>query len=548
MVGPRKIKKVEITEGRFKDIEIPSLPGIDISLTSKQEITYSVKTGEVLESGPANYEIVINTYELTKGIENKELSDEIQEVTKMPFSLYAYRSGSYRYFTTYRTPEEDKEIILKKLINIVTDFAKKAGPLPENYFNEDLEKEFSVELREMVVFPCSVNDEKLFVVALKDYLENKQDFAKLAQISKFNSFLMSDKNADKSLGDVTVSDVKKYFPNFNKRNKFFVIEPKFHNVLKDFVLDKQLQEGYFNQEEQKKAKNIDVKSVEITEPNLFDIHIKYIEEKGVFLFKGKSYFQKPIVIRNTYVLDRGLWGDIAEEHIYAKFANNNDINNDYMYSENNADRLKPLKGGNSKTGWEIPISEIEKLRKIKENFEEEQKFFGREELLIDVPGSVDVKYAWNSGLAVLYDKNDCYLVYSCRQSKKKLPENMNTENLHLISTPKKHKEGDLTYEDENILDNYYVHKTTFYGFKITGKEADYLLSEECKYESQNILRNSINLNSVLSVTKKEYASLNFNEATEIFETKKLHYQMYEDKKLNEHKNILPQVGKKFKKF
>lgn len=548
MVGPRKIKKIEVIEGKFKDIELPQLPGVEMSLTSKQEVTYSTKTGEVLESGPNNYEIIINTYGLTNGIENKELSDEIQEATKMPFSLYAYRSGSYRFFTTYRTPEDDKESILKSLLSIVTKFAKNAGPIPTNYFQEDLEKDLSVELREMVMFPCQVNDEKLFVVALKDYLENKQDFAKLAQLSKFNSFLVSDKKSDKSLGDVTVSDVKKYFPNFNKRNKFFVMEPKFHNALKEFVLDKQLKEGYFNQEEQRKAKNIDVKSVEVLEPNVFDIRIEYMEDKGVFLFKGKSYFQKPIVIRSTYVLDRGLWGDIAEEHIYAKFSKDDDINNDYMYSSNNADRLQPLKGGSAKSGWEIPVSEIEKLRKIKENFEEEQKLFGREELLIDIPGSVDVKYAWNDGLAILYDRNDCFLVYSCRQAKKKLPETMNADDLHLISTPKKHKEGELIYEDENIFDKYYVHKTTFYGFRISGKEAEELLKEDCKYQGQNILRNSINLNAVLSVTKKEYTDLKIDEATEIFETKKLHYQMYEDKKLSESKDILKSSGGKFKKF
>lgn len=552
MVGPRKIKKIELTEGRFKEIVVPEIEGVDINLKTKQEVTYSVKTNEVLEAGPANYEIIIDVSKLNNGIENKELSEAIQDAANMPFSLYSMRSQTYRYFTTSRTTEAEKEGILKKILDVVTKFSKNVV-IADNTFDKDLENEFTAETREIVVFPCEIHDKKVFVVALKDYLENKADFARLATISSYNGFLSTDKKAVAEIGDVSISKVKKYFPNFNKRNKFFVVNPKFHNALKDFVQEKQLKEGYFNEEQKKKSNVIDVHSVEITKPNVFGISIKFDEEKGVFLFTGKSYFQKPILIRNTWVLNRSIWGEIAENAIYSKATATvgNDSNSDYSYTENNAERLQPLKGGSSKTGWEIPVSEFPKLQKIKKEFDEQQKIFGREELAIDIYASVDVSCAWSKeSLAILYDDKNCYVVYGYRQALKKAPDGINEDNYYVIKKPKVVKDGDLKFEDENQMEKYYVNKITFYGFKITAAEAEMFLAGKEEYETvgSSILKNSKNLNALLSVKNSEFKKLTFEEMDEILQVKKLHYQMHEEKELREKE--MPKIEKplRAKKF
>lgn len=557
MVGPRKIKETITTLGEYNGYKIPDIPGVKITLESKHNLVTSAKTGEVLEKTVGDYTILLDFTDITHYKENKELSSDIQEATGLMFSIYSHPNRVYRFFTTARNSDVEKMEKLKNMITVAQEFSEKnfGMQVKESEMKSDFEKKFTMSNREMMLVPYEKGEIKSYMLVLKGFLNDKSDFAKIAGNSFAKGYLRTEnelmKRGELEDRDASLSDIKKYFPNFNSRQSYFLINEKGYDEIKEFMKSKDLKEQYTNEEFIRQSKKRDVSLVEITEPNVFGIYIKYDEDKGVFKFNAKDYFKKAVVVRYTTILNRSLFGQWAEDKIFTNnmdvVRNNPDIDQAFSLNEGARIALNPLPGGSTKDGYEIPIGEYDKLLLIKENFNEQMKLFRKEELSIEVNASVDTLSVWNhkDSFAILLQENGAYLVSSVRTTRKKLKEGQSEENLEISGKPVKEEVGDGLYkEDWDNLQKYYVSKLTFTGQKISLAEAQSILDDEMV--GQQIASYSKNLNVLVSLGKKEYKDFSREQINEVWDTKWLHLQMVEDNSKKEF--VLPNSRKNMKKF
>lgn len=557
MVGPRKIKETITTTGEYNGYKVPEIPGVKITLESKHNVVTSVKTGEVLEKTAGDYTIVLDFTEITHYKENKDLSSDIQEATGLMFSIYSHPNKMYRFFTTARNSDIEKMEKLKNLVEVAQEFSQKnyGVQVKESEMKSDFEKQFTMSNREMMLVPYEKGEIKSYMLVLKGFLADKSDFAKIAGNSFAKGYLKTE-NELKKIGetydrDASLNDIKKYFPNFNAKQSYFLIDEKGYDEIKEFMKSKELKEKYTNEEFVRQSKQRDVSLVEITEPNVFGIYIKYDEEKGVFKFKAKDYFKKVIVIRNSPILERSVFGQWAEDKIFTNnmdiIRNNPDIDQTFSLNEGERIAITPLPGGNTKEGYEVPIGEYDKLLLIKENFTEQMKLFGKEEVSIEISASVDTKVAWNHGesLAILLQDNGAYLVSSVRATKKKLKDGQNEENLEISAKPIKEDVGGGLYkEDWDNLQKYFVSKITFTGQKISLAEAQSILDDEMV--GKNIATYSRNLSALVALGNKDFKDFTREQIQEVWDTKWLHLQMVED---NNRKDVSSaNVRRNMKKF
>lgn len=530
MVNPRKVKETITEQGSFLGINFPEFKGVVVELTSTKDIVKSVKTGEVLEESSPNFRIKLKFSGYNESREDQELSFKIQEVTQLKFPPY-YRSGGYYSFYTndYQTQLQKIEIY-KNLIDTVSEYVKEKKDelvVFKEDFEDDYVNSFTLETSSMLLMPYHVKNFKpMFLVVLKSKISS-EDYSYLKRESYYSGYLSPIKEEDDMQGvSASFYNVQQYFPTFKRKNGFFLIPPSSYSIVKTFLQSENAKEVFYYEEQIKKSEKIDVKAAEYQENNIFGVSIKYLEDKGVYLFNGKGYkdsVSSPVMGRaGTFLVkgERTIIGLWANNLIYAEKINNNNnpeslVKSDDFFIENSRKiELDFLPGGSAKDGYYVPLSNYNKLLLIKENVERENKIWGREQVLIDIFKESAFDLVWNENYPVVLIE-DSGVAYFCHTSRKK-----------------KNK-------DKNILEC-----TTFKGIEISQNEANYFLKEHPF--SNKIYKLSKDVSILASSFVKEYGDLHKiseNEKNEIFETLLLHLNLKQDTELLDNKK---NTGKKVK--
>lgn len=509
MVGPRKIKEIIRSENSFMGLEFPKLDGVSVTLSSSQEITKSAKTGEILSKESENFKIEISFIEYNNRREDIELSEKIKNAVGLNFAPYQRSKGYYHFYTTSYTPEEKKIEIFKNLIKIAKEYVEEKKDeviIDKNSFDEDIKESLTLESNEMMLMPYHAQGLKpSYLLVLKEKV-GASTYSLLARESFYNGYLTIRQEGRESDIEVsaTVSSVQEYFPNFKRKAAFFIISPQNYGIIKTFVQSEIAKESFYYDEQVKKGEKSKemIQDIEYTEENIFGVSIQYLEDKGVFLFKGKGYKDGGSLSVRTKI---GLW---ANNFIYSEKTNwENKVHSKEFYLEDsNKIELNMVTSGSAKDGYLIPLSEIHKLKKIKENLLRELEVWGRQELLIDVfkDMAMDSYLKGNYPFVYVTDEGNAFFCHSSRQK---------------FSS----KEGKIV-------------STTFKGFEINKKEAQYFLKEHPF--SSNIKDNSRLISVASSAAVKDsndFACLTDKNVAEIFNVLLLNFQMKKEVEMIENK-------------
>lgn len=530
----KKIKEIVREEGKFEDFQIPVIENVKIQLVSHRVIEKSTITGKVLKESPFNYTIWLDFSSFNHGLKDDELSEKIRIAANMKFPLYKGYEKKYYYYTNDYMDSESKMNILKSIIKIAQEYADEKKDevfLMKKELKQDYESNKVYETRELLMLPYKAPGvEPCYVVVAKDMLEPSV-YGIIARASTFTQVLSKDKEVNETRHlNAHVSDIKKYFPDFRKKGRFFIIAENRYDEIKALMLSRMAKEVFESQEQKKFSENIDKSSVEWDKPNIFGVSIKYLEEKGTFLFTGKGLLDGSSLSKRTLV---PLW---ANNFIYMENVSPEDrISSKEFYIENsNKIELNILKGGNALNGFEVPISDIDKLKTIIKNLEKELQIWGREELLIDIEKSVDVEGAWTKDYPIVYiSGKDAFLCFSARQNYKKLPKDYdkNTGDLYITN-----RSQSVKIDDSGLCEiqdvEMYVSKVVLKGFKITAKEAEHFLTEHPF--AMTIKDQSIRFNARIDLKNSEYTNVvnkNSSWVNELFDMKFTALMMSDDMKI-----------------
>lgn len=540
-----KVKETIINKNvkEFMSVEIPEIDGIKIDFSTKQIIEKSIKTDKVLNKYPENYEVSIS-FEWNL-LEDKELSESLQLATDMKFSIYRYREKKYYFYTTNYTNDERKKEILNNILKVVKDYAQdyKKQEEKESELKRDFEKQLTLESRDLLLMPYEKDGlEKMFLVCAKERLGGDL-YSTIRNAAFYSNYLQNDKSIDiNNPLTAKVEDVQKYFPNQKRKIAFFLIGEKNYNDIKELIISLKAKEEYVNQEYAKKAKSMDLSEYEVLEDNIFGVSIKYNEDKGSFIFKGKGFTNKLFSTGKMSIeTQRTLVGVWANNMIYVEEGFNGSYNSDFYMENHKRINIEFLNRGSAKDGYEVSIDDKDKLKKIKQNLENELKVWGREDLLIDIIGSFRLKEMLDPQFPTIYltDKK-CYLTYGSREKTQEVGENIKKDEVALVYKDKVVKAGDLKYIDIDSKRELMIKGHTLKGFEITDKEARYYLEEHPLH--RQIRENSLILNTKTSMNEKEYKELvqlpdELKRKEEILENKLLKINIYSDlNKISDSKN------------
>lgn len=530
MVGPRKIKETVVENGSFMGVKFPEFKGVTVELSSTKDVFKSVKTGEVLEETSPNFKIMLKLVEFNNRREDIELSFKIQEATQLKFAPYYKNGGYYSFYTTGYQSTETKAKIFKDLIELISAYVeeKKYEVIVfKEDFKEDYENNFTLETRDMLLMPYHAKDvTPMFLVVLKDKVSSEA-YSYLKRESFYSGYLSPNKEEEENQSiSASFYNVQQYFPDFKRKNGFFLIPPSSYSIVKTYLQSEVAKDNFYFEEQLKKAQKFDVNSVEYDEKNIFGISIKYVEDKGVFLFQGKGYKDGASIFHTgrggTYSTssNRTLLGLWANNFIYAEKLSENEIEDkkitskDFFIEDSNKIELTFLPGGSAKDGYLVPVSDYEKLLTIKQNVEKENKIWGRQDLLIDIFKEFSFDNAWSVPYPVIMitESGTAYLCHTRRQKKSK---------------------------EKTTLEC-----TTFKGVEITQEEVNYLLNEHPFSSDIAKLSKDITILSSSSIKEiKDFNILSEQEKSEMFETLLLHYNLKQETKfLDEIKS----TGKKLK--
>lgn len=507
MVGPRKYKEIIKSKGSFDGVEFPKVKGVDIELTTTQQVEKATKDNSIIKESPPDFKIIMDFRNYNNRREDKELSEQIRIATGLGFSPYYASSGVYTFYTTGYIPIEKKRDIYQKLIDVAVEYVKeKKTELKESTgeFKKDYDDAVITESKIMTMMPYSVPDVKpMFLLILKDKIGGSE-YGFLKRESSYSGYLSTDKeeNVNRTIS-ASILDVQKYIPGYKKKSAFFLVSEKSYSEVKTFIKSEVAKESFYYEEQIRMSKGSDMKDVEVLTENPFGVKIEYLEEKGVYLFTGKGY-KDGAVFNNRTIL--GMW---ANNMIYCEpVGEDGYIHSNDFYHENKIKiQLEFLKSGSAKDGFEIPMSYKSKLGTIKDNLLKEMEIWGRETVLIDIKKPVSFSSVWNVPYPVvfLHSDGEAYLCYSARQKNKKEANQ---------------------YGERELL------STTFKAIHINRDEYHYLMNEHPLKEMIGGISKKVTVLATDAVkSNDDYVKMSPTDFVELYDVMFLNYNMKQDAKV-----------------
>lgn len=394
-------KKVD---GSFLDITIPNFDFFKIDLSTTISIRKKIKTEEeeVLDT---NFQILINRSEVNKSFQ-QELSNELKAIFKMSFAKFDWHTNSFMYYTNkYQTLDEKKEILINifsylkkfeekyKIIKDESDIAfNKEKENFESYKDEDFVIKYNKELDTIVVLSLSFMGPDKYKL-----LSNCSK-----KVSKFK-----ESGIEEGFFDDLISI------NSIEKKTCFVIDPSSYIKIKNLIETKKKENEEFLKEQEKiiQQNEDEFDKYHFNEKNVFDFKLNFNNEKKCFEFYCRGYVD-PVFNIGGYDQQRGILSQWAIDCIYSEYLpeeerenalgkthdNHNDISVPYHYKilldyqKDNSVKEKILY---------VPADNIERIKKIYNNFSEQNKIFNRplksiklnnlEGLSYRTPGGVNIE-------------------------------------------------------------------------------------------------------------------------------------------------------------
>lgn len=415
MAKNKKTFEKKIIGDSFLEIEMPNLDWIKVSLTHTQT-TY----GEDVLS--EDYDVSIYMGEKLS-YEDKSLSNKIQETLKLNFPPYYWQEKKYRFYTTEKTGNvEHKKEILKNLFSVLQNYEvenKKNFEDSSLEYEKDVEANLKLETPDLIMklHPITKN----FIVLAKDFL-GPENYKLLKSSSIYSSSLINPKfSTESNHTDMLTTDFFKEDLGNKKIEKktYFVINPQFYLNVKKHFLSSQLAQDNFINSQKEISKNIDLKSLEIREENIFDLKIDFNEKDQCFDFYSKGYFEPSYYA--GYRTKRNLLAMWALNFIFSE--KQDEENPSVYHDEILLDDMKKIvltevKGGSKKDkNVKIPASDWEKIEKIKNNFDSQMLFWGRK------TKDIKITHCDFSHLEIFHkfpaiyisEKGECFFAFSSRR-------------------------------------------------------------------------------------------------------------------------------------
>ena len=499
MAKNKKIIEKKVIENEFLDVEIPKLDWVKLDIRSVQTIV--------------NGDVESNDYEVSFFMgekltyEDKELSRNVQDVLKLSFAPYYWQEKKYKFYTTQKTgPVEYKKEILKNLFKLFKDYEVKNDKIFESSTSEyenDIKENLKLETPDLIL---KLNPKtKQFVVLAKDFL-GADNYRLLKSCSLYSSTLINPKfSVDNNDSLMLTTDFFKEDVGNKKIDKktYFIINPQFYLKVKNHFLESKEKQEEFIFSQKEISEKIDLKSLEIKEDNIFDLKIEFNEKDQCFDFYSKGYFEPSYY--NGYRPKRNLLGTWALNFIFAeenKLLDTNEnsyqFHDEIVFPNKNKINLEEVKGGSKKDkDVKIPVSEWEKIEKIKNNFEKEMIFWSRKTKDIKITHCDFAGSEIFSKYPAIYinDKGECFFAFSSRRMG--VFKGIGVSN-------RENPWGDMyKLEDVNLSEGVVEEKKkrevkfsqTLKTIPISFEEAKFYLNEHPFAE--NIKRGSINLNGVI---------------------------------------------------
>ncbi len=416
MAKNKKIIEKKIIENSFFDIKAPNFEWLKVDLRHIQ----TTLGGEVQGD---DYDISIYMGEKLS-YEDKNLSRKVQEILKLNFPPYYWQEKKYRFYTTERTGAlDDKKEMLEKLFELFKNYEienKKNFEDSSQEYENDIKNNLKLETPDLILKlePKS----KRFIVLAKDFLGG-ENYKLLKSSSLLSSYLINPKFLPENNTDslMLTTDFFKEEMGSKKIEKktYFVINPQFYLKVKNHFLDSKVEQEKFISSQKAISNNIDLKSLEIKEDNLFDLKVEFNEKDQCFDFYSKGYFEPSFYA--GYRSQRNLLGTWALNFIFSEKQNetaNIQWHNEILLDGMNKIILEEVKGGSKKDkNVKIPASEWEKIQKIKENFEKEMLFWGRKTKDIKITHCDFSHLEVFQKFPAIYinDKGECFFAFSGRR-------------------------------------------------------------------------------------------------------------------------------------
>lgn len=415
MAKNKKILEKKIIGNTFLDVEIPNFDWIKVSLSHTQ-----TTLGEVIQS--EDYDVSVYMGEKLS-YEDKKLSAKIQEALKLNFPPYYWQEKKYRFYTTEKTGIiEHKKDILKNLFNILKDYEienKKNFEDSTIEYENDIKSNLKLETPDLIMKLHKETNN--FIVLAKDFL-GPENYKLLKSSSIYSSSLINPKYSIESTSNtiITTDFFQEEVGNKKIEKKtYFVINPQFYLNVKKHFLSSKLEQDNFISSQKEISKNIDLKSLEITNDNVFDLKIEFNEKDQCFDFYSKGYFEPSLYA--GYRTKRNLLGTWALNFIFSEKhdeTNTPNYHDEIILDDMEKIVLKEVKGGSKKDkNVKIPASEWEKIQKIKNNFENQMLFWSRKTKDIKITHCDFSHLEIFQKFPAIYinDKGECFFAFSSRR-------------------------------------------------------------------------------------------------------------------------------------
>ena len=463
------LEENQYNQDRFKELDWVK---IDVKTLSK-----------VLSNRKTKYDYskeFLLTIDVSKKINEKdiEINNFLQSVFSTHIDNYYYYAKKEYVIKSYYLRNETaldsdaREKSLTDKLNKVYDFFKVYEKVKTKEVAEYL-KEYSEDINNnkvyntslFKVFPKEINGNKEYIVLLTGFVE--KDFFTFKTNSKYMSKVMDHDSKEKiknevdsSIKDFLIStkDVEEYSDK-SLGKYYFVVNPNGYSEIKKIINRELQKEKDFKSLQEEVVMNNDLTRFDVVEDNLFELKIKFDNDKKMFEFYGKGLFN----FWNKYtnrVEEKSLFGAWASRFIYItdqlniieKIPNNecqtlvqlkkystDDLKdrNDFYAIGEEYEKYKEFGGGkyknlelrfHSSSDWKekrlyIPATDWKEIEIIKNNYEREKLFFGREEIK-EVMVVKESPFLEKKEIPIIFvtNKNELLLAYHTKKgSAKKIP-------------------------------------------------------------------------------------------------------------------------------
>lgn len=538
---PLQRKKIVISNNSFLDIAIPTFDWINVSFSHQRSIEFRDEN-DILKSSD-DYQIVIDMSKKMIG-EDKELSKKIKDVTKLSFAPYNWSTKSYNFYTNERTGSiDDKKNILSSLLQVLKKYeidSKNNFTISKEMYEDDIKNNYFFENAEILVKIHKPTNK--FIVLAKGFLGSQQ-YGMLRSISEYNSNLVKPEEIT-PLNENQYLLSTDFFKEEMKNKKidkktYFVVGDSQYYKLKEYISNLNEKQEQFIEEQKVISNNKNLSNLDIEEDNIFDLKIKFNENEQCFSFYGKGYFDSSSFYGTTQRNILGLW---ALNFIYSDEEKFPGVESDGYYNNEvivpNKDKIileKTIGGSKKDKDVRVPASEWKKIERIKKNYEEVMKFWGRKNKDIKITHCDFSSYGLLSRIPLVYidNKGGCFFAYGSRRMGhfKSISTNNDSMLLDPIVIQSDLESGKEEKNKRNIK-----FSQTLKTIPISYEEAKFFLDSHPF--SDKIKKDSITLNSVIHAGSLNHNQLSYEERLNIFNTVLLMAEMASQTK------DMPQVNKK----